>query len=1186
MIQKAAPHSKALRCVLAVLLAIGLMPVLGTQARSAWAEESFENEAAPYGEEANRKVPGADETTSDPEAAGGPSGDAADPAASPQAPAGDSAEAFSARDASADEPAAPLAADPAIDLTQADRDNSYVEIDGSSVTVGTDQLPHEGSVTFTTNGEQVATKFVIRAAFSGTVYLDNANLSAANDTNIKLEAGAVVDLKMAGGNKIANSSDTAKRLRPVIEVPAGAELTLSGETGSTADSLSVEASHVRANSSAALFSAGAVIGSADSANSGPITIQNVELSVRSHVENTDTATTMSPGAVHSGAVIGSGSLGVADDIAIENAIVNIDVAPVVAGSKASGSVWGALIGSGANNTMNSGAMPVTVGDITIENSQVTATAKAAQGENTGAVIGSGGYGSVGGKILLAESSVRAVTASSGTAFAAAIGSGRYGSVAAIEIQGGEVFAVAEGASGTYGAGIGTGQGRDDTTNRVSIGSILIDGNAIVNAASQVPRDSATTLFDTGMNLPVPASGSASGAGIGGGRDADAPSIIINSGTVKAASLAGSVGGSSFAYAPGIGAGGLFASGKGGVLGELAINGGYIEATSSGWIAQSHAVGAGAGSNLKKGKVVITGGTVFAKSKPFSPTSSNGRDGIGAGEVIIDGGSVYSELGRDRDATIIGYGEANWKNSQGDLVFPSLLRTGVASGAVTAGAIDGIPCATAPSAGVYGINDAVTTADGEVCFWMPETATGVEGSVDLTLDDAGTAKGYAIDYLRNSSGDRNYYDSSSWNAYIPSPMAQYAIVSFESNTADTLADQRVVVGEQAAEPAGLTNGDLVLVGWFTDDAFTDKWNFATPVTASMTLHAKWEAAPTVLKVARLFGADRYATSKEVAAYGRDLATAKTLIVASGGDDHFPDALAASSLSGATEAPIVLTQPDHLGASARDAIASAAVVEKIYIIGSTASVTADVEGAIRELHPSAEIERLGGPTRQATAELICDELGDEASKTAILARSMDFPDSLSISPWAAITRSPIFLSGFSEQRYDQSTIDAIVAGGFERILVVGDENAVPEAAVDEVLAATGLSEGSVVRFDGVDREHTSLLVAEWATDPARDPGERLSFDKLAVTRSDVHADALAGGALQGFHKAVILLAPSTWTHPDVLAAIIEAEAEAGIGEIRFFGDENSLDLRSVRDYIRAIAYDQVEWAPDSSVEIDLS
>lgn len=1184
MIQKAAPHPKALRCVLAVLLAIGLLPALDTQARSAWAEESFENEAAPYGEEANGEVPGADETTSDPEAAGGPSGDAADPAASPQAPAGDSAEAFSARDASADEPAAPLAADPAIDLTQADRDNSYVEIDGSSVTVGTDQLPHEGSVTFTTNGEQVATKFVIRAAFSGTVYLDNANLSAANDTNIKLEAGAVVDLKMTGGNKIANSSDTAKRLRPVIEVPAGAELTLSGETGSTADSLSVEASHVRANSSAALFSAGAVIGSADSANSGPITIQNVELSVRSHVENTDTATTMSPGAVHSGAVIGSGSLGVADDIAIENAIVNIDVAPVVAGSKASGSVWGALIGSGANNTMNSGAMPVTVGDITIENSQVTATAKAAQGENTGAVIGSGGYGSVGGKILLAESSVRAVTASSGTAFAAAIGSGRYGSVAAIEIQGGEVFAVAEGASGTYGAGIGTGQGRDDTTNRVSIGSILIDGNAIVNAASQVPRDSATTLFDTGMNLPVPASGSASGAGIGGGRDADAPSIIINSGTVKAASLAGSVGGSSFAYAPGIGAGGLFASGKGGVLGELAINGGYIEATSSGWIAQSHAVGAGAGSNLKKGKVVITGGTVFAKSKPFSPTSSNGRDGIGAGEVIIDGGSVYSELGRDRDATIIGYGEANWKNSQGDLVFPSLLRTGVASGAVTAGSIDGIPCATAPSAGVYGINDVVTTADGEVCFWMPETATGVEGSVDLALDDAGTAKSYAIDYLRNSSGDRDYYDSSSWNAYIPSPMAQYAIVSFESNTADTPADQRVVVGEQAAEPAGLANGDLVLVGWFTDGAFTDKWNFATPVTASMTLHAKWEAAPTVLKVARLFGADRYATSKEVAAYGRDLATAKNLIVASGGDDHFPDALAASSLSGATEAPIVLTQPDHLGASARDAIASAAAVEKIYIIGSTASVTAGVEGAIRELHPSAEIERLGGPTRQATAELICDELGDEASKTAILARSMDFPDSLSISPWAAITRSPIFLSGFSEQRYDQSTIDAIVAGGFERILVVGDENAVPEAAVDEVLAATGLSEESVVRFDGVDREHTSLLVAEWATDPARDPDERLSFDKLAVTRSDVHADALAGGALQGFHKAVILLAPSTWTHPDVLAAIIEAKA--GIGEIRFFGDENSLDLRSVRDYIRAIAYDQVEWAPDSSVEIDLS
>jgi len=37
---------------------------------------------------------------------------------------------------------------------------------------------------------------------------------------------------------------------------------------------------------------------------------------------------------------------------------------------------------------------------------------------------------------------------------------------------------------------------------------------------------------------------------------------------------------------------------------------------------------------------------------------------------------------------------------------------------------------------------------------------------------------------------------------------------------------------------------VLVGWFTDKDFTTKYNFETPVTQTLTLYAKWEAAWTV------------------------------------------------------------------------------------------------------------------------------------------------------------------------------------------------------------------------------------------------------------------------------------------------------------------------------------------------------
>lgn len=1064
--------------------------------------------------------------------------------------------------------------------------NSTIAIDGTNVVVGGATTAHDGTVTL--KGSSSASDAVVTVAsdFQGTIVLDTVNLEKTDASSIAIQAGAVVDLKVRGSaNSIKNTATSATRSYAVISVPAGATLTVSGETGADDDVLAVEATHIRANSSAAIFTTGATIGSAGNTDSGPITIENVALLVDARVENTDTATTMYPGAGFRGAIIGSGYIGVSGEILVSDAVVDITATPVVAGSKAAGSVNGALIGSGSGSTSNYTDIPVTSGDITIERSEVTAVAKAAQGSNTGAIIGSGAYGSAGGTILLADSAVKAVSGSSGTAYGAAIGSGRYGSVAAIEIDGGDVFAVVEASQGTYGAGIGSGEGKDTTTNRVSVGSILIDGNPTVVASSQVPRDSATTLFDTGLGLPIPTSESTSGAGIGSGKDTDLTSLTINSGTIKAACLASSASGGGFSFGPGIGAGGRYSSGKGGVLGNLTINGGFIEATSNGWTSNSHAIGAGDGSNLNKGIVTINGGTVVAKSKPFSPTVSNGRAGIGAEQVIINGGSVFSEYGNRRDTDIIGYGQSNWKNGQGANVFPSILTVGVASAAVTAGSVDGVACATTPSAGAYGINDVVSDANGEVILWFPETATDVEGSVELTVADGSDSKEYAIDYVRNSSVDRNYFDPSSWNAYRPAPMSQYVTVSFVTNTAQTVADARVEAGASVTEPTGLTKDDQVLEGWYTDAGFTVKWDFAEPVTAAMTLHAKWEdPSPEVLTIARLFGADRFTTSKQVATYGRDIATEKTLIVASGDDQHFPDALAASSLSGARgNAPIVLTQPDYLGDAARSVVEAAHAVEKIYIIGSVYSVSAEVESALGAIHPAAEIVRLGGAARQQTAELIYEEVGASASKTAILARSMDFPDSLSVSSWAAATKSPVFLSSFDEQSFNRSTVDAIAAGGFDRVLVLGDENAIPQSAVDEVLNAAGLAPGDAIRLGGADRIETSLLIAEWATDPARDPSERLSFDNLAITRSDKHSDALAGGALQGMHGSVVLLTSTGAVHQGVLEKIEAASGD--IAEIRFFGDEYSVALDVARAYIKAIPCDEYAWKPDSSVIFDL-
>ncbi len=197
-------------------------------------------------------------------------------------------------------------------------------------------------------------------------------------------------------------------------------------------------------------------------------------------------------------------------------------------------------------------------------------------------------------------------------------------------------------------------------------------------------------------------------------------------------------------------------------------------------------------------------------------------------------------------------------------------------------------------------------------------------------------------------------------------------------------------------------------------------------------------------------------------------------------------------------------------------------------------------------------------------------------------MNFPDSLSVSPWAAHTKSPIFLTGFDEKSLTQGTLDALAAGGFERLLVLGDEYSVPPSVASQARSAAGLPLNAVVRLAGDERVATSLAIAEWATDPARG-AEALSLDNVAIARADRHPDALSGGALQGMHGAAVLLTWPDEVH-DGVASMLSGASDS-ISEIRFLGDEYSVSVPLMRAYVGAIQFDQHDWKPDDSVAFDL-
>ena len=359
----------------------------------------------------------------------------------------------------------------------------------------------------------------------------------------------------------------------------------------------------------------------------------------------------------------------------------------------------------------------------------------------------------------------------------------------------------------------------------------------------------------------------------------------------------------------------------------------------------------------------------------------------------------------------------------------------------------------------------------------------------------------------------------------------------------------------------------------------------PVEKDMTFFAQWkdvEPEPSkVLSVARLFGPHRYATAAAVAAHGRAGESGGTVILASGADANFPDALAASSLSGAEgNAPIVLTDPNALSDDARSTILSLSP-SKVYVIGSVWSVSASAENEVRSLVGS--VERIGGADRQETADLIYAKVGAGRAKTAVIATAGKFPDSLSASSWAARTESPIFLAHFGGTGLSEKTREALRTGGFERILVLGDGYSVSAAVEAEARSLAGLPESAVVRLGGEDRFATSVKVAEWATSADRADHERLDFSNVAVTRGDKHADALAGGALQGRDGSVILLTDTRSAYGPALSMVAGRSGE--VGEIRFFGDEYSVDVPVVRAFVKAVPYDSVAWKPSDEVAVPL-
>ncbi len=254
--------------------------------------------------------------------------------------------------------------------------------------------------------------------------------------------------------------------------------------------------------------------------------------------------------------------------------------------------------------------------------------------------------------------------------------------------------------------------------------------------------------------------------------------------------------------------------------------------------------------------------------------------------------------------------------------------------------------------------------------------------------------------------------------------------------------------------------------------------------------------------RLGGATRWETSTAIA---KQVNGNKLDAVVLANAYNFPDALTGTTLAGNKNAPILL-----VGNNERDTVTLNYIKNNlkstgtVYVLGGSTAVSDGTINKVKSLG-FKNIKRLGGSDRYATNMSIVNELNVSKGSSVIIANSMSYADSLSISGISGANNMPIFLVNGS---LTSSALNKIKSIAPKNIYIVGSTTVV-NSNVEKQLK----SYGNVVRLGGKNRFETSLKIANYFTKDTQ--------TTALVSYGLNFPDALAGGALASKTASPILL-----------------------------------------------------------------
>lgn len=356
-----------------------------------------------------------------------------------------------------------------------------------------------------------------------------------------------------------------------------------------------------------------------------------------------------------------------------------------------------------------------------------------------------------------------------------------------------------------------------------------------------------------------------------------------------------------------------------------------------------------------------------------------------------------------------------------------------------------------------------------------------------------------------------------------------------------------------------------------------------VTSPIGAQSAAEGSPPLpVRISRYAGVDRYETALRIA--GQVVAdaggTTEWAVIASG--TSWTDAVVASSLSGALEAPLILTPPDELRTDVVSFLKETQVAN-VLVVGASATpgVSADV---VSELAARGYLtERISGDDRYSTGVRVARHLGKilqgsdglapqvgdmgGLGRTAIVASGEVFVDALVSGPVAARGRHPVLLTPAS--RLHREVAAYLDDADVEHVVLMGGTEALG-APVEAALRELGLA---VTRLAGATRFETAVAMADLVTDRYTDVTSRTCFerDRLGVARDRVPFDSFSAAPLLAGRCAPLLLSHPKQTN-GATAGFLETIRSSGITspshpvQLYVFGGEAAVSYEVLNAYLR--------------------